>query len=95
MNPTTHTGIGSVLATRFAARRARMDCLLGELNNIAGAIEAISELVNPTGRLTTEECYELLDAHFCSAAKYLTGMAFETMLLSPAPVQGDCGASPQ
>lgn len=85
MKPTPHTDIGNApnaLITHFTARRARMDCLLGELNNIAGAIEAISELVNPTGRLTTEECYELLDAHFCSAAKYLTGMAFETMLLS-------------
>ena len=84
MNPTTHTDIGNALATRFAARQARMDCLLGELNHIAGAVEAISELVNPTGRLTADECYELLDTHFCSAAKYLVGMAFETMLLPPA-----------
>ena len=81
MNPTTPTDIGNALATRLAARQGRMDCLLGELNHIAGAIEAISELVNPTGRMTAEDCYEVLDTHFSSAAKYLVGMAFETMLL--------------
>ena len=89
MNPTTPTEIGNALAAHFAARQGRMDCLLGELNHIAGAIEAISELVNPTGRLTTEECYELLDTHFTSAAKYLVGMAFETMLLRPPPEMTD------
>lgn len=82
--------IMAMLEQGKARRIARQKALLAELNTLVGAVEAVSELVCPTGVLEPEDCMDLLHAHFAISAKYLTEMAFDNLI-----VRGDCGSSPQ
>lgn len=52
-------------------RVERQRQVLGELNDLVAAVEAVSELVSPTGALSPELCLELLETHFLLTAKNL------------------------
>lgn len=56
-------------------RVARQKQVLFELNQMLGAVEAVSELVSPTGALEPELCLEILEAHFVLNAKNLLNEA--------------------
>lgn len=56
-------------------RIERQRQVLGELNNLVAAVEAVSELVSPTGVLAPDLCLEILEMHFTMAAKNLVNEA--------------------
>ncbi len=52
-------------------RVERQQQVLGELNSLVAAVEAVSELVSPTGALEPALCLEMLETHFLLTAKNL------------------------
>ena len=70
-----------LLAQGKAQRMARQKALLAELNTLVGAVEAVSELVCPTGVLEPEDCMDLLHTHFALSAQYLTERALNNLIV--------------
>ena len=81
MNQSNQLDIQALLAQGKAQRIARQKALLTELNTLVGAVEAVSELICPTGVLEPEDCMDLLHAHFAISAKYLTEMALNNLIV--------------
>ena len=80
MNQSNQLDIQALLAEGKAQRIARQKALLTELNTLVGAVEAVGELLCPTGVLEPEDCVDLLHAHFAISAKYLTEMVFNNLI---------------
>ncbi len=63
------------LANRLQYRVTRQRELLTQLNALVGAVEAMTELASPTGALSAEICFDLLEAHFSQSFTNLLGEA--------------------
>lgn len=67
--------MGAILSPDFVhtlqVRVEQQRRVLGELNDLVAAVEAVAELVSPTGVLEPTLCLEILETHFATTAKNL------------------------